>query len=123
MDDPILDAPPDYSSMTDEELDQIIKTKSPSSDMGFGAIAERHRRDIKKPHWTVIPVFIVGFIAMIAACIAAYPILFPTRSSQLVPGVDKSVQQGPVAQSVASSSRKQLSHMQLQLSTSRRKLP
>jgi len=40
-----MNCPPDYSSITDEELEQIIKDEYPTSDRGFGAIAERHRRE------------------------------------------------------------------------------
>ena len=38
--------------------------------------------EIKRPHWSVIPGFWVGFVAMIAACVAAYPVLWPPQEKK-----------------------------------------
>ena len=34
-----------------------------------------------RPHWSVIPLFVVSVVAMAASCIAAYPVLFPPAQS------------------------------------------
>ena len=71
---PTPDSPPDYSSMTNEELDRIIKTEYASSDKAFGAIVERHRRELKKPHlpsfWLLVIAVILSFMALCVAIFA-----------------------------------------------------
>ena len=65
----MTNTPIDYTSLTDDELERLIKSEYPSSDTGFGAITERHRRILKKTHWSVTPGFVVGVVAMVASCI------------------------------------------------------
>ena len=38
-------------------------------------LLERHLKSIKKPHWTITPVFWVSVVAALAACIAAVPVV------------------------------------------------
>jgi hypothetical protein len=65
---------------TDEQLDEYILRTSNSNSVGLHrmALAERERRQfnhLKKPHWTMTPGFIVGFLAMVFAAIAAWPVI------------------------------------------------
>ena len=48
--------------------------------------AENHAElltEIRRPHWSISPLFWVSVVAMVAACIAAYPVLFPPPASKL----------------------------------------
>jgi len=38
--------------------------------------------EIKRPHWSVTPLFWVSVLAAVAACIAAYPVLFPSQAQK-----------------------------------------
>jgi len=65
---------------TDEQLDEYILRTSNSNSAGLHrmALAERNKRQfnhLKKPHWTMTPGFIVGFLAMVFAAIAAWPVI------------------------------------------------
>lgn len=46
-----------------------------------------------KPHWSVIPLFLVSVVAAVAACIAAYPVLFPAQQSSVVIAPSKQIVQ------------------------------
>ena len=70
--------------MTDQELRQLLKE---DMDMGLGLaiIREMSARDMKRlsrPHWSVTPLFWVSVVAAVSACIAAYPVLFPSQAHQ-----------------------------------------
>lgn len=63
---------------TDEQLDEYIAKISGNEVLHRAAIAERdkrHFRHLKKPHWSTTPGFIVGFLAMVFAGIAAWPVI------------------------------------------------
>lgn len=53
---------------------------------------------IERPHWSLAPLFWVSVVAAVAACIAAYPVLFSSQAPQstqaapLVPAADGTYQ-------------------------------
>jgi hypothetical protein len=62
----------------DDELDEyiLLTVGNPSRhDLGKTERDKRHFKHLSKPHWTSTPVFIVGFLAMIFAGIAAWPVV------------------------------------------------
>lgn len=65
--------------------------------------------EIRKPHWSVTPGFVVGVVAMVAACIAAYPVLFPPAQSPAV-GVAPSMQTTLPSINTPSNSQPPLAH-------------
>lgn len=65
--------------------------------------------EIERPHWSVTPSFLVGVVAMIAACIAAFPVLFSQpQSPQSVVVVAPPVQTNQPASNIPSSSLQRL---------------
>ena len=42
-------------------------------------IRARIAKDVDRPHWSTVPAFWVSVIAAVAACIAAYPVLFSNK--------------------------------------------
>jgi hypothetical protein len=92
--------------MSDEELRLLMKE---DMDMGLGMvlIREMNARELKilsKPHWSVTPLFWVSLIAAVAACIAAYPVLFPPQVAQSAATVAPSALIVPPALGTVSSS-------------------
>jgi hypothetical protein len=91
---------PDYKNKaeksSDANIDVILSSGNGNVSMVLAFAEEKHRRqreredtlhaellaEIKRPHWSVTPGFLVGFVAMIAACIAAYPVLFQQPQAQ-----------------------------------------
>ena len=63
---------------TDEQLDEYISKVGGNEVLHRAALSERARRQFKhlsKPHWTITPGFIIGFLAMVFAAIAAWPVI------------------------------------------------
>ncbi len=85
-----------FSAFTDAHLETYIAAGVNNNVMYAAAIQVRIERqqvrentlhaellaEIKRPHWSIIPAFWVGVIAMVAACIAAYGVLFPSPQVQ-----------------------------------------
>jgi hypothetical protein len=85
-----------FSAFTDANLETYIAAGITNSVKYAAAIQVRNERqlarentlhaellaEIKRPHWSVTPTFWVGVIAMVAACIAAYGVLFPSPQLQ-----------------------------------------
>jgi hypothetical protein len=42
-------------------------------------IRARITQEVERPHWSTVPGFWISVVAAVAACIAAYPVLFPNR--------------------------------------------
>jgi hypothetical protein len=63
-------------------------------------INTRLLKALKEPHWSTTPLFWVYVVAAVAACIAAYPVLFPAQAPQ-------SVQVAPPAPTAAGVSQTQ----------------
>lgn len=114
-----------YSEKTDEELIAISEGSNQTYVTGVTAkiiLAERREKfanlkhaellaEIEKPHWSVTPSFIVGFVAMVAACIAAYPVLFPhSQAQQALPVVTQPVRTIQPANSTPTSSPQRSQH-------------
>jgi hypothetical protein len=60
------------------DIEAFIANTSPRVAVHQHAINERDRRYAamaRKIHWTVIPGFIIGFLAMVFAAISAWPVL------------------------------------------------
>lgn len=63
---------------TDEQLDEYILNTGGNERLHRMALAERQKRHFKhlsKPHWTMTPGFMVAFLAMVFAAIAAWPVI------------------------------------------------
>src|ERR1700730_14353231 len=61
-----------------EDVEGFIAGSSPVHSIHRHAINERDRRyalQAREPHWTVTPGFIIGFLAMVFAAIAAWPVV------------------------------------------------
>lgn len=68
--------------------------------------------EIRRPHWSVTPTFWVGLVAMLAACVAAFPVLFPqTQAPQPAPLVSVSPQAAPPLIGAPSSSQPPSAHL------------
>ena len=79
-----------FSSFSDADLMTYVNSGVNNPDIYKVAMQVLHERqqarenllhaelltEMRKPHWSITPSFLVGVIAMIAACIAAYPVLF-----------------------------------------------
>lgn len=63
--------------MTDDDLDKELLSKE-INDIGRHIILqEKTRRQLKKPHWTVIPTFIIVFITLIIMVLLNYNKILP----------------------------------------------
>ena len=66
--------------MTNDQLMAYLDSPDAEWDLrGHQIVANellhRHLNEIMEPHWPLTPAFGVAFLAMIAACIAAYPVV------------------------------------------------
>jgi hypothetical protein len=120
----------EIKTMKDEEIKAILTGEKAVNGILSVALqnaltielSERAIKKASKPHWSIIPSLLIGFVAMVAAGIAAYFAVYP-RSPQASPEVQKSVLPVQSVQHPVSSSRKQLVHTQSQLSRIRKTKP
>lgn len=110
---------PSHSEIIDmsiEELDAFLRNPLADSndrDFATNTLVLKKLDNLKKPHWSVTPAFWVGSVAMVAACIAAYPVLFPQpQAQQSSPVVDQSVQIIQSTSGTPASSPLPLQHLQ-----------
>lgn len=96
-----------YSAYCDEQLIAEKHQWVENSEMHIAAVQLLHERqkareeanharllaEIKRPHWSTTPAFWVSVIAMVAACIAAAPVLFP--QAQFPAAIDPSAETMP----------------------------
>jgi hypothetical protein len=98
----------DIEQMSNEEL-RLLAQETSDPSIALATFREMNIRDLKqlsKPHWSVTPLFWISVVAAVAACIAAYPVLFPSQSSQPAAALLSSVQIIPPNLSPASSPSK-----------------
>lgn len=116
-----------FSAFGDAELDAFIRTGFNNTALHTAALRVYHQRklarenalhaeliaEIRRPHWSVTPGFVVGLVAMIAAVIAAYYSYVAVAQAQQ-PSAQKiqlEQSQKPVNDNSSNSSQ-QLSHSQ-----------
>jgi hypothetical protein len=47
-------------------------------------IRARISKEVDRPHWSTVPAFWISVVAAVAACIAAYPVLFSNKEDLTV---------------------------------------
>ncbi|MFH2060059.1 MAG: hypothetical protein ABIJ59_14310 [Pseudomonadota bacterium] len=68
----------DIQNLSDNELAELLKNSEFDSLARENVSTEINRRlliQVKKPHWTQTPAFIISVAAMLFAAIAAFPIM------------------------------------------------
>jgi len=119
----------EIKAMTDEDIKAILTGEKEIDGvlpitLQIALSNELTTRAIKKaskPHWSLPYGFAVAVIAMVAACVAAYPIIFPPRSSQSSTEVQKSDLPAQSVQRPVSSSHKQSQNLQPKLQSRQQK--
>jgi hypothetical protein len=85
QDDMTSPSPAEILAMSIAQLEARLKTSFldvREREMITNALMLKKLDRIRDPHWTLTPAFWVAVVAAVAACIAAYPVLFPSQTPQ-----------------------------------------
>ena len=80
----------DIQKLTIDELKEIMRESEFDTRAREIVSTEINARLLKvaaTPHWSLTPLFWVSVVAAVAACIAAYPVVFPSQERKLAPVV------------------------------------
>ena len=80
-----MTSPAEILEMSIEQLEARLKKgflDVREREMITNALVLKKLDRIRDPHWTLTPAFWVAVVAALAACIAAYPVLFPSQTPQ-----------------------------------------
>lgn len=105
----------EIKAMTDDEIIAILTGEKnvngilplATQKVLTNELLTRSIKRASKPHWTIPVGFWIAVIAMIAACIAAYPVLFPAQASRAALEAPKPVQTIQPAQNKPSNLQQQ----------------